>query len=417
MQRQRAAWQDSAASWTLSIHSLLGNSGLSSWSSYCPRVTLLASPGGYPARPGRMRLEQAEVFCYRIFEVGEAIDLERARLLLRESTRLKLTREGSEYIQLANPPLSAEFDPRQLPLRSGLQDARTAVRIFHHGSMSIRFALQVPPGTTLEALIPFADEVYDSPVVEQTAAAVMLEVRQLIAPTIEDPQLWDRNEGYTVIVPRRIEGRPSAKELLAEPALPRLLLGETKQIELSENEQRDVLSHTFSYTTHDLSAIDWNAARVYEPDAPGSDVPTLLEIANAQLLEFRYFDDVLDKELGRVYDAIGAHRPRLFKSPYKKLLRELSRTLIELSEFVERVENALRIVGDTYLAKVYEGAVQQLRIEQWQQQVTRKQGVLNHAYELLKGETDTNRALMLELAVVLLIVIEVLVAMLGFVPH
>jgi hypothetical protein len=168
---------------------------------------------------------------------------------------------------------------------------------------------------------------------------------------------------------------------------------------------------------HDLSVVDWNAAFVYEPDEPSGDVPHLLEIANAQLLEFRYFDDFLDKELTRVYDAAGRRRPGILRSPYNRLLRDLSLTLIELSEFVERVENSLRIVGDTYLAKVYEGAVQQLRIEQWQAQVTRKQGVLNHTYELLRSETDTNRTLTLEVAVVLLIVIEVLVAVLGLVPH
>jgi hypothetical protein len=144
----------------------------------------------------------------------------------------------------------------------------------------------------------------------------------------------------------------------------------------------------------------------------------LLEIANAQLCEFRYYDDVLDKELTKVYDIIGSHRrPGLFNSPYKQLLRDLALTLIELSEFIERVENTLRIVGDTYLAKVYEGAVQQLRVKQWQNQVTRKQSVLNHTYELLKGEVDTDRTLTLEIAVVVLIVIEVLVALLPFVPH
>jgi hypothetical protein len=365
-----------------------------------------------------MRFERAEVLCYRIFEVGEAIDLERARQLLsHESTRLQLTREGSEFIQLANPPLSVEFGACRLQLRAGPREAKRAVRIFDHGALSVRLELQLDPGTTLEELIPFADELYDSPVLEEAAAVVMRDLRQLIGPAIEDPHLWDKNESYTVIHPRVIEGRPLAKQVLADPLLPRLLLGETKNVELSENERRDVLSHAFSYTMHDLSVIDWNAAFVYEPDEPSGDVPHLLEIANAQLLEFRYYDDFLDRELTRVYDAAGRRRPGILRSPYKRLLRDLSLTLIELSEFVERVENSLRIVGDTYLAKVYEGAVQQLRIEQWQAQVTRKQGVLNHTYELLRSETDTNRTLTLEIAVVLLIVIEVLVAVLGLVPH
>ncbi len=369
-----------------------------------------------------MRLEKAEIYCLRIFDVAEGADLERARqLAAKEASRVKLTRSGSEYIQLANPPLSLEVGVRTLPLPSGTCDVKTVVRLYDHGAMSVRFEVPVKPGTTLEELIPFADELYDAKVLDQTAVAVMTELRRLIEPAIEEPHLWEKNEAYTVIHARSIEGRPSAAQLLAHPALPKLLLGETKKLELSTNEQRDILANAFSYSTHDLSLIDWNAAFVYEPDEPGTDVLDLLEIANAQLCEFRYYDDVLDRELTRVYDAIGQHKPAglfgLFNSPYKQLLRDLALTLIELSEFIERVENSLRIVGDTYLAKVYEGAVQQLRIEQWQKQVTRKQNVLNHTYELLKGETETDRTLTLEVAVVVLIVIEVVLALLGLTPH
>ncbi len=365
-----------------------------------------------------MRLEQAEIYCLRIFDVAEGVDLERARqLAAKEASRVKLTREGSEYIQLANAPLSLGLGARSLPLKTGSCDVKVVARLYDHGAMSVRFEVAVKPGTSLEELIPFADELYDSPVIEQTAVAVMTELKRLIEPAIEDPHVWEKNEGYTVIHARSIEGRPSAAELLKESALPRLLLGETKKLELSDAERNDVLAQAYSYSTHDLTLIDWNAAFVYEPDEPGTDVLDLLEIANAQLCEFRYYDDVLDKELTRVYDAIGEHRPRIINSPYNALLRDLSLTLIELSEFVERVENSLRIVGDTYLAKVYEGAVRQLRIEQWQRQVTRKQNVLSHTYELLKGEVDTGRALTLEVAVVVLIVIEVLVALGGLIPH
>ena len=86
-------------------------------------------------------------------------------------------------------------------------------------------------------------------------------------------------------------------------------------------------------------------------------------------------------------------------------------TLIELSEFIERVENSLKIVGDVYLARVYEGALQELRIARWTEQVTRKQRLLQQAYSLLKGETDTGRALTLETMVVVLILFEILMAM------
>ena len=80
-------------------------------------------------------------------------------------------------------------------------------------------------------------------------------------------------------------------------------------------------------------------------------------------------------------------------------------TLIELSEFIERVDNSLVIVADVYLGRVYEAAVRQLRIAEWQVQVSRKQQLLAQTYGLLKGEVDTGRALTLEVMVVILILL------------
>ena len=122
-------------------------------------------------------------------------------------------------------------------------------------------------------------------------------------------------------------------------------------------------------------------------------------------------DDVLDQELQRIYDVVGAQPGSLLRSPYKRALRNQMQTLIELSEFLERVENSLKIVGDVYLARVYEAGLAQLRIARWSEQVTRKHRLLVQTYQLLKGETDTGRALWLETLVVLLILFEIVMAL------
>ncbi len=368
-----------------------------------------------------IRLNQATAFCYRIFDIAEGVDLERARALVTtDASRLHLAREGSEYIQLSNPPLTFEVGMRTLALKDGPREVEVAVRLFDHGALSVIFRLTIPRGTTLEALVPLSDDLSDSPAIEALAQEVMTTTRTAIAPAIQDGHLWEKNEGYTVFRVREIEGNPTVKQLLEAPELPRLLLGESREHKLSEAEIRDVLSHAFSYTENDLAVIDWNCAFLFEPVHFGAnDVADLLEIANAQLLEFRYYDDVLDKELTRVYDQIEKNKGAgtMLRSPYKQLLRELMLTLIELSEFIERIENSLRIVADVYLARVYEAAVHQLRIPQWQVQVQRKQRLLSQTYELLKGEVDTNRALTLEVMVVVLIVLEILVALSPFIPH
>ncbi|QRK11505.1 hypothetical protein JQX13_16360 [Archangium violaceum] len=365
-------------------------------------------------------IERAQVLCYRTFDIAEEINLDHARRVVSSDTRrLKLGRENSQYLQLPNPPLAFELGRRALALREGPVTVDVTARLFDHGAASIILRVPVSSGTTLEALTSLADELYDSVALEELALELIEAVRRMIAPAVQGPHLWDQNESYTVLFVERMEGNPSAEELLARADLARVLLGEVDSKPLSSREREAVTQSRFSYTEEDLVVVDWNSAFVYEPSGSG-DIPDLLEVANAQLLEFRYYDEQLDGHIARIHDQVQARRHgfrALFRSPYRALARETLATLVDLNEFIERIENSLKIIGDFYLAKVYEAAVKRMRIPAWQASVTRKQQLLAQTYGLLKGEVDTDRSHTLELTVVLLIVLEILFAVLRVFEH
>jgi hypothetical protein len=370
-------------------------------------------------RASMIRLQSAEFRCYRIYDVADGIDLERCRALISggETRRLALKREGSEYIQLSNPPLNVDLGTRALTLPGRTLEVKVSGRVFDHGAISVEVRVPVEPSSALEALVPVADELYDSRAVDGLCLEEVNKLRETFSPAFEDPHLWEQNEAYTVLFARSLEGASTAEAVLADPHLARLVIGESREKALSKAEVAEVLGHAWSYTPGDLVVVEWNAAFIWEP-SESEDVVDLVEIANAQLLELRYYDAVLDAQLGRVYDVIDERRTgSLLFSPYKRLLRELMSTLIELSEFIERIENALKIVGDVSLARVYEGAVAQLRIRQWTEQVTRKHRLLQQTYGLLKGEVDTSRALSLEMMVVLLILLEIVMALVRVTGH
>ncbi|HSY23934.1 MAG TPA: hypothetical protein VK841_17520, partial [Polyangiaceae bacterium] len=75
------------------------------------------------------------------------------------------------------------------------------------------------------------------------------------------------------------------------------------------------------------------------------------------------------------------------------------------------VDNALKVVGDFYLARVYESAVRRFRIRAWQASIDAKQGLLAQAYGLIRGEVEARRSTVLELVVIVLIVVEVVLAL------
>ncbi|MBX5484303.1 MAG: hypothetical protein IRZ16_20980 [Myxococcaceae bacterium] len=364
-----------------------------------------------------MIFEKAEVLCYRIFDIANEIALERARKELSAATRrMKLLREGSEYLQLPDPPVTVELGRKSLPLQRGPVAVEAIARIFAHGAASIILKVPVPRGTGTEDLVALADELYDSPAVDALAVDLVEQLRKDLLAATEDPHRWEQSESYTVVFAQEIAGNPTATDLLERLDIARLLLGERAPIQLSGQEKAEVTQWSFSYTENDLTVIDWNGAFVYEPSG-SYDIPDVLEIVNAQLLELRYYDDSLDRSIKSVYDGLSHPRNegliRIFRSPYRAMARRVLVTLLEMSEFIERVENSLKVIGDFYLARVYEGAVRRLRIRQWQASVTRKQQMLNQVYTLLKGEVDTDRSLTLEAVIVLLIVTELLVAFLG----
>jgi hypothetical protein len=81
-----------------------------------------------------------------------------------------------------------------------------------------------------------------------------------------------------------------------------------EEIPLSDAEQQEVLQSSMSYYPTDLLVVGWVAAFVY--DTPPAALPTidLLEYANSQLLEFRYYDEVLTSVLSDVYKQLGKKR-------------------------------------------------------------------------------------------------------------
>src|SRR5512132_2712889 len=143
-----------------------------------PLAPVLNPPASAP-----LVFRRAQVLCNRIFDVADEIDLERARLLVsREAKRLKLGREGSEYLQLPEPPLTIELGARELQLRSGPVRVEAALRLFHFGAASVVLRVPVAPGTSFERLIPTADELYDSPAVEALCKELCEGVTRTVLP-------------------------------------------------------------------------------------------------------------------------------------------------------------------------------------------------------------------------------------------
>jgi hypothetical protein len=375
-----------------------------------------AGEGNAPVNP--LVVREGRVIAYRQLDVADEVDLGACQALLQASAprRGALTREGAQSLVISAPPLEITIGPRSLSLpRTGKKlDAEVSVRVFDYGAVSFSFEVPILPGSELGDIVSWCDELYDSPELDQAAREMVEPLLARFRGSVRGEHDWNAVETYTVVFVRGFEGDPAAGVVLSSPSLASLVLGEPTSRRLSPSQREDVLTHAHSYFDDDLVVVDWNCAFVLEPSG-SRDIPDILELASSQLLELRYYDELFDAELAQVYRALDrAHGRRLkdmVRNPWVDLGRRVVSRLVELSEFAERVDNTLKVIGDFYLARVYESAVRRFRIRSWQASIDAKQALLAQAHTLIRSEIDARRTTLLELVVIALIVLEVLLAL------
>jgi hypothetical protein len=354
-------------------------------------------------------VSRGSLLAYRLFDVADTVALDVAEKLVPSAKRVELGGPLVEGLVIAVPAVEIALAGCELVIPGIARplQAQVSARIFHFGVISVLYEIPIDPESPFASLIPVCDAIYDSPVLDARGAEHVKEVVALLGPSIESVHTWPAPESYTIVFVEELSGG-TVETLTQAEAVAKLLLGETSEKPLSATTRQDVLRNAFSYLADDLVLVDWNSAIVVEPSGSRV-VPHVLELAACQLLEFRYYDGTLDRELARVYDFVE-RAPRIFRSPFGALTRDVLRRFMELTEFTERVDNAIKSVGDFYLARVYLAAINRFRVPEWRESVETKLGLVGRAYELLKGEVEVSRTQLLELTIVILIILEIVAA-------
>jgi hypothetical protein len=371
-----------------------------------------------PASPAGALRVRGGATLYRIYDVGYSIDLERAAGILaaRTPARVRPERREAEAIRIANLPITVALGPSRLTADGHAYDVELSARIFDFGVVSLRMRVAVADEMEWREFVDFGNRIGGR------ADALSIFDRELqrllaeLAPAVERMGVADVTEDYTVYrvaTLRDADGRPLAAGSLTDADVVPLLLGEERQ--LSEAARRELLPHRFSYYADDLAILTWDNALVIDP-APEdeTDVQYVLEFANAQLLELRFYDALLDAELPRMYDRVAEARGgvRGFRNRrLRGLLGKMQQTVADSTEIVERVENSLKVTDDVYLARIYAAALEIFRGRVWRAGIDRKLSIIRETYAMLNDEAQAARSEALEIAIVVLIAGEMAIAL------
>ena len=77
---------------------------------------------------------------------------------------------------------------------------------------------------------------------------------------------------------------------------------------------------------------------------------------------------------------------------------------------VERAENALKLIGDLYLARVHAAASERFYLREWEASINRKLDIVEDFYQLLTDRVRNTQSHTLELIIILLILFEIMMA-------
>jgi hypothetical protein len=353
------------------------------------------------------------VIAYRLFDVAWAIDLakaetEWARNVRTGSSRGRLTATPAKAVAFGVPPLELALDPVSLPLPAPFQATATA-RLYEFGAVSL--SLHVPVADlSWAAFTQRFNDIYRTVADSPLWMTLLNRVRDGVGAALVRPAETFLEEDYLIGVVQDFSEAVPAETLMQRLDLVPLLSGEMRP--LSDAARADLLRHRYSYYTDDLVVLTWDRAFIYEPRGD-SDVLDVLEVANAQLLEMRYYDELLDAELPRMYDLVEAARKKIplrGSRRFADLARRFYTLVAEVTELTEKVDNALQVTEDVYLARIYAAALELFRVPPVSAAVDRKLSIIRDTYTALYDEAHSSRSELLEIMVLVLIAVEIIVA-------
>ncbi len=345
---------------------------------------------------------------FHLFDMAEGTDLNQLHAIFgtRPSRREPAFRHPApEYVRFERPPV---MEPLDACLTNDGQAIVPRIRYFEYGVASVE--LQLSFEGTWEELVRFANLWISSTELEGRAHTLLRERLSLIHPALKKPYDAWINEDYYVVQMDPIirDGRVlPAEELLQERGVEIAQIVRGEDTPLSRSEQQEVLQSSMSYYPTDLLVVGWVGAFVY--DTPAGSLPTLdlLEYANTQLLEFRYYDEVLTRLLADVYQRLERKRGFWARWSLAREAENVNTIRLDIREVSELTDNAIKFLSDMFYARVYRLAANRVGVTDYHDLVGEKLKTAEDLYHSMVNEFHQGRAFVLELAVVIILIAEI----------
>lgn len=358
-------------------------------------------------------IRTAQIVALYLFDVAETVDLNAISALIggpAVAARLAPKPATPAYVQYEKAPLSFEGDVVGV---GAIEGFTVRFRLYDYGVISA--ALTQPFSGTWTELASLGQALMESAELEQRVEQACRSVTARVAPALIEPRREFLSEDYLVFAIHELDRHLTGDELIAQHGeeLAVILRGERQP--LSEQEKGAILQHRLSYLADDLIVPTWNAAVVYDT-VPGAQAALdIIEFANSQLLEYRYYDRLLDDQLAAIYARLQHPRwhDQWISSRYTRAARQVHSLFIDVNELTDRTENALKFIGDIYAARLFSLVANRLGLATWKANMQEKLKTLDDIYRFAVEQSSMSRGQFLELTIVLILVLELVLILMG----
>ncbi|MEZ6242561.1 MAG: hypothetical protein R3B57_05905 [Phycisphaerales bacterium] len=351
------------------------------------------------------------------YDLGFAVDLDAAQRHVSASDRpqvVRMRRPAPTWFEYRRPPLRVIVEGEAIELEGWRTEA--SVECLIHDFAGAAVIYRIPFDAAPSALARLSATLYANQTLVDDARRRIAGVFEMIRPAISRPALGDVVEDY-IIFAARTWGDRAPSEVIARVGAPLAAMLLAERGAVSDEQVTRALSGRLSYSPSDAAIVDWNAAVLFD-EAP-EDVVALLVHANIELLEMRIIDDQLDTLLDRAHDLLAKISRRRFWTlgVGSHELRDFAEIQTDAALLFEGVDNAIKLAGDQYLARLYRTAAERLHLPSWDAGVLRKLATADSVYQKMTDAARDRRMELLEIVIILLILISLFTPLIPGLGH
>ena len=343
-----------------------------------------------------------------LYDICEEIRLETLRGLLGVELRHEpiFRHPSPEYVRFERPPIVQRLEPIVLESGSRLQGE---LNYYEYGVVSIK--LELPFDVDWLQLVDLSSRWIDAPELEARALRTVRDCLKGVQAALVKPHESWLNEDYYIIHLKNTGAQ--AAELIDRHGkeIAKIVRGELA--ELSQGETSEILGSRMSYYPEDLLVVGWTAAFIHDTTEGAASTIQLLEYANTQLLEFRYYDQVLSSLLEGVYKSLEKKAGALARWRLASQAQNLNKIRLDIRELTERRDTSIKFLSDMFSARLYRLASARLGVEDYRRLVESKLRTAGELYEFMMAQFHEGRAFVMELVIILILIIDLVVIFSG----